>query len=81
MTAGPAFEKAMAGRINKPELIIAPVAKENTSTKPSCFFSVDILKTFYTRGQIIIIDSVKVQFNTTQLPSINIATLIIKDFL
>jgi hypothetical protein len=39
MTAGPAFVKAMAGRINKPELIIAPVATANTSTKPSCFFS------------------------------------------
>ena len=40
MTAGPAFEYAMAGKINKPELIIAPEATENTSAKPSCFFSV-----------------------------------------
>jgi hypothetical protein len=39
MIAGPAFEKAIAGRIKRPELIIAPAAIENTAAEPSCFLS------------------------------------------
>jgi len=44
MTAGPAFEYAIAGRINSPELIIAPAATEKTSSTPSSFFSTAIQK-------------------------------------
>jgi len=44
MTAGPAFVKAMAGRTNRPELIIAPAPTENTSSKPSCFRSLATLR-------------------------------------
>lgn len=37
--AGPTFAKAIPGKTNKPELIIAPEAKQNTSNKPNCFLS------------------------------------------
>ena len=39
ITAGPAFAKASAGSMNRPELIIAPVPTQKTSSRPSCFFS------------------------------------------
>ncbi len=44
ITAGPAFENAIAGRMKRPELIIAPEATENTSSSPSCLFSVVTVK-------------------------------------
>lgn len=36
---GPVFEEAMPGKINNPELIIAPDAIEKTSKRPNSFFS------------------------------------------
>ena len=42
-TAGPALVKAIAGKTNNPELIIAPAATANISNKPNCFFSLDTL--------------------------------------
>ena len=44
-TGGDALVKAMAGRTNKPELIIAPAATANASRKPSCFFKCAKTKT------------------------------------
>ena len=44
ITAGPAFEYAIAGKINNPELIIAPAAIAKTSTKPSSFFRPSSIK-------------------------------------
>ena len=38
-TPEPALEQAIAGKTNKPELIIAPDAMQNTPQKPNCFFS------------------------------------------
>jgi hypothetical protein len=38
-TADPVLAKASPGKINIPELIIAPVAILNTSKKPNPFFS------------------------------------------
>jgi hypothetical protein len=46
ITAEPAFEKAIAGKIKSPELIIAPAAIEKTSAKPSCFFRTAIFESF-----------------------------------
>ena len=37
--AGPTFPEAIPGRMNRPELIIAPEAMQKTSRSPSPFFS------------------------------------------
>jgi len=46
ITAGPAFEYAIAGNMKSHELIIAPAAIEKTSAKPSCFFRTAIFESF-----------------------------------
>jgi hypothetical protein len=39
MTEAPVFANASAGKMNKPELIMAPDATQKTSSRPSSFFN------------------------------------------